>query len=288
MSELTDCTNSLTARDIIRGAARKGPPFYINALGLSSFCTQYKAVYDFFVTPPDAAIAANQNIFACGVYEDGIWDKLDIIQMYAQTTEAGGETTPNWINPGTNTATLVGAPAFVALEGYTGANSKYINTNWNPAVHGSNYTQNSACYGVYIRQSVNDGTAADCGINDGTSRAYMNSRLSGTNTRVYVNDTAATAHVHSDWTGMFAAQRTASNVQQIWKNGLKVDEEADTSVALPNGNVFVLCYNSSGSPGGYNQKQISIFFAGSLLTPTEHLALYNRFQTYMTSNGKQV
>lgn len=37
MSELADCTNNLTARDILRGVARtaNGMPFYINTMGLA-------------------------------------------------------------------------------------------------------------------------------------------------------------------------------------------------------------------------------------------------------------
>lgn len=35
MSELIDCINNLSAENILRGATKKGPPFYIKTIGLS-------------------------------------------------------------------------------------------------------------------------------------------------------------------------------------------------------------------------------------------------------------
>ena len=136
MSELINCINNLSAKDIIKSIAKtaNGTPFYINTVGLGSVCAQYQAVYDYLTTKPSDAIAANQEIMCCTLVDAGIWQTRDLFYLLGQTTDGAGESLVNWVTPGTYNCTLVNVPTFVALEGWTGtgAANGCLTTNYNP------------------------------------------------------------------------------------------------------------------------------------------------------------
>src|SRR3972149_572403 len=86
---------------------------------------------------------------------DGNWTKLDALWVMA--VEAQVQAVYNWKNPGANTLTEVNAPGWIAKQGYTSnGTTSYLNTNFNPATQGVNYTQNSGLFGIYVRTNVSE------------------------------------------------------------------------------------------------------------------------------------
>lgn len=253
-----------------------------------TYGAEYQAVYDTLTTPPSEAIAAAQNTMVEALVAAGIWAKLDVFYMYAQTTNAAGEALKNWKLPGTYDATAYNAPTFTALEGFTGDNfTSYIDCNWNPSVNGVYLTQNSASIGLYSRITALENDV-DAGVSDGSEHLFLYTRLSDTNFRAIINAVGNVQKPPSGWTGMFIATRSASNSQQVWYNGGYLGADSDASIGVPNANMFVLAYNNNGTRSGASSKQFSMFFAGSLLSSGEILNLTNYFETYMDSNGKGV
>jgi len=113
-----------------------------------SFDADYQAILDrattLGYTLPSASVQAKQNTLLTSMKADGVWAKLDVFYVFAQD---GGSAfgTLNWKNPNANQSTLVNAPTFVSNGGFTGnGTSSYIDTNFNPATQGVQYTLNNA------------------------------------------------------------------------------------------------------------------------------------------------
>lgn len=291
MSELVDCTDSLSAKDIIRRVSKtaNGTPFYINTLGLSGFCAEYQAVYDAMTTPPSAAISEAQNTMWCAIVDAGIAAKLDVFYCYAQHTNAASEALINWINPGTFDGVLAGVPnpVFVALEGFTSDGSNgYINCNWNTNTDSVNFQQNGCSLGAYSRTNLNQGGYL-LGSRNGPL-TILNPRNATSNYQIYVNTGTVDAAANADSTGLFIANRDAANNQDGYRNGVLVVNGVQVSTGVPNANLYVLCYNSSGSPTSFTTRQVSFAFAGASLDANDRTNLQNAIETYMDSNGKGV
>lgn len=260
--------------------------FLLTSGGVVPFCATYQTIYDFFTTPPSDVIAAEQSIMVCGLIDDGVWTKLDIFLMLAQTTNGDGEALVNWVNPGTFDATAFNAPAFVPLEGFTGGVTKYINCNWNLSSDGVNYTRNSGAIAVYVRTDINEGNC-DIGVNAGGIYSVLYVRVGG-NIAINLNDANQTTAAVANSLGMFIASRTASNVRKAYKNKVQVISDAIGSQPIPDEDLFVLAMNQSGTANFFSTKQISFAAAGAGLTQTDVDNLTDRFEAYMDSNGKGV
>ena len=191
MSELIDCINNLSAKDIIKSIAKtaNGTPFYLQTSGGVAFCTAFQAVYDSWTNKPSAADASAMNdLFVCPTVEDGVWAKLSVLQVYAAHNVAANERFTNWVNPGTYTASEIGVNTWVVNEGFTpNGSSSCLDSGFNPNPD-AKYTLNDASMGLYVRQTdnVND---ADAGAeNAALDRIFLYSYLNGA-IRAFVNST---------------------------------------------------------------------------------------------------
>jgi hypothetical protein len=290
MSELVDCIDGLTAKDIIRSIAKtaNGTPFYLQTLGLSGFSAQYQAVYDSFTTPPSESVALAQNTMVQSLVDSGVWTKLDIFYLFAQESNGASEALLNWISPGVYNATAVSSPLWTSLEGYTGDGiADFINSNWNPSTDATNYAQNSASIGCYIRNNVEE-TVVDFGCNAGGIFIYFYTRLGGDKSRINLNAGAQdTVSGQIDSRGFWVANRVLATEQDIYRNAIRTLNAAENSTGVPNADLYALCHNSGG-PTSFTTKQMSCFFAGGGLTPTDITNFMNALETYMDSNGKGV
>jgi len=252
------------------------------------FSDEYQAVYDAFTTKPNDDIASAQDLFVRTVVASGVWAKLDVFYNYAQTTNAGGEALINWPNPGTFDATAYNAPAFVALEGFTGAATKYIDCNWSPYSNGENFTQNSASIGVYVRTDET-GSYVEMGAGDAgaTKRVTLDVRYTST---YYIDLNSATVSSVSNAAapGMYIASRTAVSTGAGYKNKAAVITIANASTGLTANNLYVLAYNNNGSQQYNTLRQVSMAYAGGGMTQADINSLTNAFEVYMDSNGKGV
>jgi len=248
---------------------------------VSPAASAYDAIYAAFTTKPAADTSGfwEQMYDSIGTY----WDSLDIFYWFAQ--EDTNDTKINWVNPGTHTATLIGPPTFTAFQGYAGGTGKVINTNYNPTSHGNNYTLNDASMGCYIRTDISE-AAVDMGADDDANKtdAYFMTRW--TNDRAYIqfNGTSQEYASNDDSRGMYIANRTAANIQDLYKNGEKIIDGTGASVALPDLNIYVL---GVSGVGGYVQsdKQVSCAFAGAGLSQTAITKITDAIEACMDSMG---
>ena len=291
MSILIDCLDGLTMRDILRVTAKtgNGQPFYILTSGLEAFCAEYQRIYDDLSgigTPPSDAIAAAQNTMVCGLVDDGVWAKLDVFYLYAQTTNAGGEALMNWIATGLFNAVAFNAPAFVPLEGFTGGTNEYINWNWIPSVNGVNYTNNLASYGFYSRINV-DENSIDIGAN-GTSDLLIITKNGG-NATIRINAIGSAVGANADTRGLFIINKfNAATENDLFRNKVNIINGVIANSGTPDVTVYSLAQNNAGVAANFSTRQLSMAFGGGGLTQTDIDNLTDRFEIYMDSNGKGV
>ena len=214
---------------------------YFKTSGSYTFCLQYQAVYDAFPSKPDAAYAQQQDIMVRALVAAGIWAKLDVFYVFAQN--ARDSALVNWVNPGTfNAIEVNGLINFVQWQGYTGNGvNQYLRTQYNPQLHATNYLQNSASFGVYIRDNINENTI-DIGYR-GVSDSYLASRYTGSAYHT-INDNTVNGALSLDSSGFWIS---APRVCATW---LSASGEGWTAIpcnlasALPSAQSSWLCFPS--------------------------------------------
>lgn len=289
MSEIADCINSLSAKDILRGAARTGPPFYINVLGLGGLCAEYEAIYATFTNPPASSIMNAQNAMWCAFVDAGIDVKFDVFYLFAQTTQV--DALLNWANLGSYDCDLPTAITFTALEGFTGnAVNQYISTNWIPSAHASNYALNDAGIGVYIRNDLAVGDAVLGGRGpDSNGRILIYPKNGSDDTFLQINSNLSdTQALVTSGDGLFICQRTGAATTNTYRNDATVLTGTAAAGSLPNGEQFILAYNNQGSPLVHSAHQVACVWFSSALDASERTITQNAIETYMDSNGKGV
>jgi len=292
MSELIDCINNLSAKDIIKSVAKtaNGVPFYLQTLGLGGFVAEFQAVYDSWTTKPSNAVAAAMNTMVSGWVDDGIWTKFKWLSVFAVHTNGAGEALVNWPFPGVNNPTLgIGLPVFTAFEGFQNAASpnKYIDTNYNPSTEGLSTT--SCSMGLYSRTDA-AGVWFDMGSRTvgPTQRTLIQTRDAGSNayTRLCNGNGFNTIAVVNSL-GMFSGSRTGNNltVHQNLVHGIPANV-APTS--FHNGNIYIGALNQSGTSQSPTVRQYSIGWIADYFSNAELDLVFSGFETYMDSNGKGV
>ena len=292
MSELINCINNLSAKDIIKSIAKtaNGTPFYLQTLGLGGFCATYQTVYDSLTTKPSAAIAAAQNTMVCGLVANGVWAKFDIFYLFAQTTNGDGEALVNWKLPGSFNATAVNAPTFTALEGFTGDGlASYINTNWDPSNNGVNYALNNAMYCVYVRNNIQDDGYLVGTEGGSTSRTILRARNSGDIAQGYINANGAATYVaNTEARGLWSMNRSGAIAFEMFQNKTSRGTAVTPAAAISAFDIAVLAWNDTGVMRDWSKHQVSMFAAGADLTVANRSDLVDLVEAYMVSNGKGV
>jgi len=252
-----------------------------------NYLIEYRAVYDAMTNTPDAAIAVQQDVMVGKLVAGGVWVGMDVFYLFAQQSNADGEALINWINPGTFDATLVNAPAFASLEGFTGNGvDAAINTNYNPNADKINYGQNIGAFGVYCRTNV-DENAIDFGVtNDDLCRVELRD---GNVLTYFVNNNSNSVCANTDSRGLYVFQReNSAAVQKVYKNGALLDAEGDASSGIPNYKFHIMCNNNGGLLENFCTKQFSMFFISKYHSLPAIVALTNAFEGYMDFNDKGI
>ena len=213
-------------------------------------------------------------------------EKFDIMYLFAnETSEAG---LLNLVKR-SHDATLTNAPVFAQWEGFLGANTKFINTNYNPSTQKVRYDSLTASVGIYNRT---DGEQSVCemGAFGTTTSKRMNIilRYAGVGMAARLNDNSASnVNPMEDARGFFIATRTNST-KAFYKTGVGIYSGSVAPLGIPDVNIYVLCYNNNGTPDLYSARQISFVFMGAGLTATEARQLNNCVEWYMDDLGKGV
>lgn len=297
MSELTDCINNLSAENILRGAVKRGiGPFYLNTMGLSSFgCAEYETVYNAFTTPPDSTRNTIYDTMVCALVDSKHWYRFDAFYFHAAHTNGASEALINWINPGTNDATLHGTvlpPAFTIDQGFLGNGSNnYVDYNFIPSTHGINYTQNSASQILYIRTDVSS-AAGRHGIYNCTDNfdCAMQNR-NGANAFIKTNDDTNFAGAIPGGDGMLINTRTAASgvgCKKLYRNKVAIVSGSTASLGNPTHSFFSLAANQNGAPIAQKADQVAMAAYADGFTQSDVDTVSDIVNAAMTSLGTNV
>lgn len=252
-----------------------------NAIGFfaaqGGYCDEYQAWYNAMPNKPPDSVATAQNTFVQTLVDAAIWTGFDIAYLLAQYSNTASEALINIVNPGTNNATLIGNPAFVSLEGFTGDGGvNYITTNFN-GNSGVNYTLNNCSVGVYTRDMIAANTWLLFASEGGNLIIVY--ALGGTRTnRVYLNDSGYGNAVVIPAAGMCIHGRSDANTVHNFINKSYASAIASSS-AIPNTNILLISDSFS---------QLSFAFAGRYFNEAEMGIIQDALEVYMDSNGKGV
>lgn len=141
---------------------------------------EYQAILDKAIelgySLPSDAVKLKQNTLLTSLKSTGVWAKLDVFYVFAQD---GGSSfaTLNWKNPAANQAGIASSPTFTSNQGFTGnGTSSYIDTNFNPATQGVQYTLNNASRYFFSHAITAIGaTRFDGNTNSGINTIFRNS-----------------------------------------------------------------------------------------------------------------
>jgi hypothetical protein len=157
----------------------------------------------------------------------------------------------------------------------------YLNAN-------SILTLNSSHLSYYSRTNSN-GTEVEIGTqNSGFSQFLIEIRTAGTSYYVVHQQSPYATSSDANSLGFYVANRTASNVVNGWKNGIKVATSTTTSTTKANLKIYIGAQNNAGTAGGYTTKQCAFASIGDGLTDTEAANLYTAVQAYQTTLGRNV
>lgn len=204
--------------------------------------------------------------FIDSLKQNGVWAKIDEMWLLANKTAANGliglKNKKNCTN--------VNSASFAAYRGFTSnGTTSYLNSQFNFATEGVNYTLNSASIGLYSRTNADNSGLFDFGVVDATiNRIFFQTRTSN-NFAGRINESAGDAVSNSDSRGFFIINRSGSSAAQYYKNAVNLKSSTTSSTAIPSGNAYILCRNGNGTPDGFSTHQISFVFVGGSLTSQE-------------------
>lgn len=253
-----------------------------------SYSTEATAYFAAMATEPDADQKSKLDDFISGLVSEGWWAILDAIWIYRG--HANADSLLNVKDPASFTSSLVNAPTFTANRGFTGnGTSSYINTNFNPATAGGNYTQNSACFGVYLTPGVGTetgltngvamGTTLSTGLGDSVIQPRNGSNAYGVRVN---NTTVQTAFTSTSRSGLWVARRKAASgtdALSLWKNGASVLSTTTSSAAVASNTFKVL---STGATAWLNN-QAGLAFAGGAPSDAQIVALDTLWDAYVAA-----
>ena len=251
-----------------------------------NFTEEYQEVLDrataLGYTLPSPGQRVKQNQLVITLKALGVWNTLDV--FYAFETDGDSDfATLNWKDPDSHQASKVNSPTFTPNHGFTGnGTTSYLNTDWNPSIHGVNYTLNSAGIGCYSSTGVELSANFLFGASDGTGITNLNPRTPTNTCGFRINQSASLNFSNSNASGFWHLQRTASNAISIHKDGSSLSTGTTTSNQRPNQPIFLLALNNNTTPSNFAARNIGMFWAGANMNGLES-AFYTAWNTYHTS-----
>jgi hypothetical protein len=103
-----------------------------------------------------------------------------------------------------------------------------------------------------------------------------------------VHSTALLTHADTDSRAFYLANRTASNLMNAWKNGVKLATSTGASTTKQNFNIYLGSLNNGGTASFPTGKQCAFASIGDGLTDTDAANYYTAVQAYQTTLSRQV
>ena len=188
----------------------------------------------------------------------------------------------NFIDPSTFQATWYNNPTH-SSAGVTGnGTTMYGDTNFNP---NTSAALDDFGLTMYISNDVAV-NGVDMGVRvAATSFVQLNSYFSGTAQGVVnTNAVGYTQASNANSIGVYTAVRRTSTDTELYKDGVSIDTKVDTSVSLPNGNIYVLGRNLIGTGAEqFTTRRLSTYVIHKGLTDNQAADLYDAITDYRTA-----
>jgi hypothetical protein len=188
-------------------------------------------------TLPDATLQTKQNATVLSLKSAGIWSKLDILYLFA--TNNSNMATLNFKAPSSHQVTLVNSPSFTASQGFKGnASTSYLNTNFNPATSGVQYTLNNASRFIYLKTAF---ITSPYYLLDSYLTFTQNTFQNRNSNDQKINQTSGVISSNADLSGagLKVINRTSSTNVELFNGSTQISRTA-TSTSIASGNQYVL------------------------------------------------
>ena len=222
-------------------------------------------------TLPDATLQTKQNTLVLSLKSAGIWSKLHILYLFA--TNNSNMATLNFKAPSSHQVTLVNSPTFTANQGFKGnASTSYLNTHFNPATGGVQYTLNNASRFIYLKTAF---VTTNYGQLDSLAGATSNILYNRNVNDQKINQGTSVISSNADLSGagLKVINRTSSTNVELFNGSTQISRTA-TSTSVASGNQYVL-------PNG-GDARASVYGMGASLV-AENASLKTILDTYINS-----
>ena len=188
-------------------------------------------------TLPDATLQTKQNATVLSLKSAGIWSKLDILYLFA--TNNSNMATLNFKAPSSHQVTLVNSPSFTASQGFKGnASTSYLNTNFNPATSGVQYTLNNASRFIYLKTAFVTPTMYILDNVLGVSQNSLQNRNANDH-KINQSGNVISSNADLSGAGLKVINRTSSTNVEIFNGSTQLSRTA-TSTSINSGNQYVI------------------------------------------------
>jgi hypothetical protein len=237
----------------------------------------YKEVYTSgYGTPPTLAISKLQNKLLVDLKTAGVWAKLDSLFVFAGDGDFDFASV-DWklLQQGTNNSTTYSTNQGITANSIVSA---YFDTNFNPSVAGTNYTQNNASRYAYVK---NFGESPEyLTIIDGVSNTHRNSIQIGSFLEQRINQNVvdlSNPFEYDSFSKMKSIHRTSATSVTLFNDTTSTTEVA-VSHAVSNNNQLIFNSHTIYSDGG----TIGLYAMGGSMI-SENTNFVNAVNTYMNS-----
>jgi hypothetical protein len=237
---------------------------------------EYQAILNYATslgyTLPSTDQRLKQDKLLVDLKRAGVWEKLDTFAVFATDGDSNFALI-DWKRLTTYTAW--NTPPFTTNAGFKGTGTtSYIDTNFNPATGGVNYTLNNASRFMWIKITAGSGRYIDGNAVNSTNGMFSTNPTPNHKINQGTVNSSASASLNS--VGLSSIHRTSSTNVELFSNLSQVSAQA-TSTAISSNNQLILRGGSS-----YSNHQASAYGMGASLV-SENTALYNALNTYITS-----
>lgn len=139
----------------------------------------------------------------------------------------------------------------------------------------------------YYSRTTSNGTEVEMG-SETSGGSVLEIRTSGTSYFRINSGQSYISYSDSDSKAFYIANRTALNVINGWKNGIKVANGTNASSELAASNIYIGSWSSGVTPTYYSTKESALASIGSGLTDGEASTFYNLVQAFQTALSRQV
>lgn len=216
------------------------------------------------------------NAFVGGLKTDGIWAKLDWLNVPADTAGGFARNLRNI----SKTLQLANSPLYTQYRGLKGdgvASHASFQEAFNAA--GNLYALNSATLGIYVNQQTTSGLASLIGSSQST-RSYMRPNTTGAG-EVRINDSAAmTLGSAESLTGHRTVTRTGATARAYYRDGALSMSDNGLATAIATGPAYLLRNGVT-----YAAERIAVSYTGAGVSEVDAANLHTRITTFLTAIG---